>query len=128
MPLIHCPLLNMNKLDIMYKQIKATMDIMYMFLFKDLPITYLLITWWSGKKKDQILIVCIFWRRACARVRFPAGLKCGLNYLKGKGLKIISKLVFAATIYQIWLQRNKRINNSRILLERTVLSRILGML
>ena len=32
MPLIHCPLLNMNKLDIMYKQSKATIDIMYMLV------------------------------------------------------------------------------------------------
>ena len=50
----------MNKLDIMYKQIKATMDIMYMFLFKDLPITYLLITWWSGKKKIKYLLFASF--------------------------------------------------------------------
>jgi hypothetical protein len=33
--------------------------------------------------------------------------KWGFKDLKGKGLKTtISKVVFAATIYQIWLQRN----------------------
>ena len=51
-------------------------------------------------------------------------MNCGLNYLKGKGLKNISKVVFAATIYQIWLQRNRRINNSRILLEDYIVKNI----
>ena len=67
---------------------------------------------------------CIFWRWDCARVRFPAGMNCGLDYLKGKGLKNISKVVFAAAIYQIWLQRNRRINNSRILLEDCIVKNI----
>jgi hypothetical protein len=44
--------------------------------------------------------------------------KWGFKDLKGKGLKTtISKVVFAATIYQIWLQRNGRINSSRLLSE-----------
>ena len=93
------------------------------FYSKTLPITYWLLSE-VEKKKVQILIGCIFWRWDCARVRFLAGMNCGLNYLKGKGLKNIGKVVFAATIYQIWLQRNRRINNSRILLEDCIVENI----
>ena len=49
-------------------------------------------------------------------------LQWGLHDLKGKGLKTtISKVVFAATIYHLWIQRNGRIYDSGILSEECVI-------
>ena len=44
---------------------------------------------------------CIFWRWDCARVRFLAGMNCGLNYLKGKGLKTIRIISFRIVLTNI---------------------------
>ena len=71
------------------------------FLFEDFAHNILIDYSVKWKKKDQILIGCIFWRWDCARVRFPAGMKCGLNYLKGKGLKTIRIISFRIVLTNI---------------------------